>query len=82
MTRLWIALPLIAAASSADALPSEGRSDVEARLMEFAQSYSCTPRQTCSQISSCREANWLLQNCSWGGRLDRDGDGVPCETMC
>ncbi|RVC60047.1 hypothetical protein EN759_31555, partial [Mesorhizobium sp. M00.F.Ca.ET.038.03.1.1] len=21
-------------------------------------------------------------NCSWGGKLDRDGDGVACETLC
>ncbi|TIW71331.1 MAG: hypothetical protein E5V56_00645, partial [Mesorhizobium sp.] len=27
-------------------------------------------------------AQWYLQNCSWGGKLDRDGDGVACETLC
>ena len=21
-------------------------------------------------------------NCSWGGALDGDGDGVPCEALC
>ena len=47
-----------------------------------AQSYSCQPRRTCSQISSCDEANWYLANCPWGGRLDRDKDGVPCESLC
>ncbi|WP_051442813.1 thermonuclease family protein [Mesorhizobium sp. WSM3626] len=44
--------------------------------------YSCQPRRTCSQISSCDEANWYLANCSWGGKLDRDKDGIPCETVC
>lgn len=44
--------------------------------------YSCEPRRTCSQISSCEEANWYLQNCSWGGKLDRDKDGIPCESLC
>lgn len=48
----------------------------------FAQSYSCSPRKTCKRIASCEEAVWLLENCSWGGRLDRDGDGVPCESLC
>ncbi|RWC54782.1 MAG: thermonuclease family protein [Mesorhizobium sp.] len=43
---------------------------------------SCEPRRTCKQISSCDEAQWYLQNCSWGGKLDRDGDGVACETLC
>ncbi|MER9494162.1 thermonuclease family protein [Mesorhizobium sp. M0320] len=49
---------------------------------QIAQSYSCQPRRTCSQIGSCDEANWYLQNCSWGGKLDRDKDGIPCESHC
>ncbi|WP_245487715.1 thermonuclease family protein [Mesorhizobium sp. M4A.F.Ca.ET.022.05.2.1] len=49
---------------------------------QVAQSYSCQPRLTCSQISSCDEANWYLANCPWGGKLDRDNDGIPCETLC
>lgn len=48
----------------------------------LASSWSCSPRQTCKAISSCEEAIWLLHNCSWGGALDRDEDGVPCETIC
>lgn len=43
---------------------------------------SCSPRRTCSQIPSCSAARWYLANCSWGGRLDRDNDGRPCESMC
>lgn len=46
------------------------------------KSYSCSPRRTCSQIGSCQEAQWYLNNCSWGGRLDRDKDGIPCESIC
>jgi endonuclease YncB( thermonuclease family) len=45
-------------------------------------SYSCQPRRTCSQIGSCEEANWYLSNRSWGGKLDRDSDGIACETLC
>jgi len=52
------------------------------RRMVAQSGYSCEPRRTCKQISSCEEANWYLQNCSWGGKLDRDGDGVACETLC
>lgn len=48
----------------------------------LAQSWSCQPRRTCPQISSCDEANWYLNNCSWGGKLDRDSDGLPCESLC
>ncbi|WP_077381893.1 MULTISPECIES: thermonuclease family protein [Mesorhizobium] len=49
---------------------------------QLAQGFACQPRRTCSQISSCDEANWYLGNCSWGGKLDRDKDGIACETLC
>ncbi|MER9863247.1 excalibur calcium-binding domain-containing protein, partial [Mesorhizobium sp. M0185] len=50
---------------------------------QVAQSgYSCEPRRTCSQISSCDEASWYLANCSWGRKLDRDKDGIACESQC
>ncbi len=52
------------------------------RLLLSARSYSCDPRKTCKAINSCDEAVWYLQNCGWGGKLDRDGDGVPCESIC
>ncbi|RWP57329.1 excalibur calcium-binding domain-containing protein [Mesorhizobium sp.] len=48
----------------------------------LAQSWSCQPRLTCSRISTCGEARWYLENCSWGGKLDRDSDGIPCESLC
>jgi hypothetical protein len=49
--------------------------------LETAQ-VSCQPRRTCKQIGSCDEARWYLYNCSWGGRLDGDNDGAPCEQLC
>lgn len=53
------------------------------RLLQLAgQNRSCSPRKTFSAISSCEEAHWYLQNCPWGGKHDRDSDGVPCESMC
>jgi hypothetical protein len=63
-------------------LPSPAE-PVRERLVELAQSYSCSPRRYCSRnISSCAEARWYFQNCSWGGALDGDNDGVPCENFC
>ncbi|MER8755164.1 thermonuclease family protein [Mesorhizobium sp. M0976] len=55
---------------------------VASRPLVAQSGYSCEPRRTCSQISSCDEANWYLQSCSWGGKLDRDKDGIPCESLC
>jgi endonuclease YncB( thermonuclease family) len=43
--------------------------------------FSCSPRKTCGQMSSCAEARYHLETCG-NGRLDRDNDGVPCETLC
>ncbi|MER9166181.1 excalibur calcium-binding domain-containing protein [Mesorhizobium australicum] len=52
------------------------------KLVAEGGSFSCEPRRYCTQIGSCEEAQWYLQNCSWGGKLDRDGDGKACESLC
>ncbi|TGT63691.1 hypothetical protein EN813_009980 [Mesorhizobium sp. M00.F.Ca.ET.170.01.1.1] len=70
-------------ASHADGTaPSSQPLGIMSRKLVAQSGYSCEPRRTCKQISSCDEAQWYLQNCSWGGKLDRDGDGVACETLC
>ena len=38
-------------------------------------------RKYCKEMSSCAEAKYHLNECG-EGRLDRDGDGVPCENVC
>lgn len=38
----------------------------------------CDGRRYCSQMHSCAEAEWFLENCP-GMEMDGDGDGVPCE---
>ena len=40
--------------------------------------YRCDGRQHCSQMTSCSEAKFFLQNCP-GTKMDGNGDGVPCE---
>lgn len=40
--------------------------------------FRCDGRNTCGQMTSCREATLFLQNCP-GMQLDGNGDGVPCE---
>ena len=48
-------------------------------LSEEAQpQYSCDGRTHCSQMSSCAEAEFFLQNCP-GVKMDGNNDGVPCE---
>lgn len=40
--------------------------------------YRCDGRMYCSQMTSCEEATWFLQNCS-GTKMDGNRDGIPCE---
>lgn len=46
-----------------------------------ASQFSCTPRKNCGQMTSCAEARYHLEQCG-NGRLDRDKDGIPCESIC
>ena len=40
--------------------------------------FKCDGRTHCSQMTSCAEATWFINNCP-GTRMDGDEDGVPCE---
>lgn len=43
--------------------------------------YSCGGKTKCAQMDSCEEAYYYLRKCGLT-RLDRDRDGVPCESIC
>ncbi|MBL8470470.1 MAG: cold shock domain-containing protein [Rhodocyclaceae bacterium] len=40
--------------------------------------YRCDGRTLCSQMTSCEEATWFINNCP-GTKMDGNHDGVPCE---
>ncbi len=40
--------------------------------------YSCSGKTVCTEMNSCGEAKFYLQNCP-GVTIDGDGDGIPCE---
>lgn len=42
---------------------------------------NCGSKHTCQEMDSCQEANYYLTHCGLF-RLDRDKDGVPCESIC
>ena len=46
--------------------------------VEPAAQFSCDGRIYCSQMTSCEEAEYFLENCP-GVKMDGEGDGVPCE---
>jgi endonuclease YncB( thermonuclease family) len=41
----------------------------------------CGDKRYCNEMVSCKEARFYLSQCGLG-KLDRDGDGVPCESLC
>ncbi|HMN58538.1 MAG TPA: cold shock domain-containing protein [Ottowia sp.] len=43
-----------------------------------AVAFRCDGRTMCSQMTSCAEATYFLQNCP-GTKMDGNRDGVPCE---
>lgn len=46
-----------------------------------AEKFQCEGKRTCSQMNSCEEARFYLAQCGVSS-LDRDNDGVPCESIC
>lgn len=50
----------------------------EVNLQPVAASFSCDGRKHCSQMTSCAEATYFLQNCS-NTKMDGNNDGIPCE---
>lgn len=43
--------------------------------------FECAGKSKCGEMSNCAEANFYLNECGLS-RLDRDHDGVPCESIC
>lgn len=38
-------------------------------------------KRVCKDMNNCADARYHLEQCGMS-RLDRDGDGVPCESIC
>ncbi len=47
---------------------------------EAARAFRCDGRTHCSQMTSCAEAKFFLENCP-GTQMDGDRDGIPCESQ-
>ena len=46
-----------------------------------ATGFTCGAKRYCREMSSCAEARFYLTRCGLS-RLDGDGDGIPCESIC
>jgi len=56
-------------------MPSSGRPAIETPVVS---QFNCEGKTRCSQMTSCAEAVFYLNNCP-GSVTDGDGDGRPCE---
>jgi endonuclease YncB( thermonuclease family) len=50
-------------------------------LVPETPGFTCGGKTLCREMRSCAEARFHLAECGLA-RLDGDGDGVPCETLC
>ncbi len=63
------------------AVGSGRRSTPEPALVKVMGGHLCGGKRYCNEMGSCEEAKFHLSQCGLS-RLDRDGDGVPCESLC
>lgn len=56
------------------------KQDVEKPALEKSDE-QCGSKRYCKEMTSCKEAKHYLNVCGVH-RLDRDGDGIPCESLC
>ncbi len=50
-------------------------------LIAHAESSCDDGKRTCKDMDSCADARYHLEQCGMD-KLDRDNDGVPCESLC
>lgn len=49
--------------------------------LQANSSFTCGEKRFCTHMDSCAEATFYLTQCRLS-RLDKDGDGIPCESLC
>lgn len=59
-------------------IKSTSHSDETFRSITYESIYECDGRQHCSQMGSCEEATFFIENCP-NTKMDGNHDGVPCE---
>jgi endonuclease YncB( thermonuclease family) len=52
-----------------------------AEKAESGSGFTCGEKHLCKEMSNCEEARFYLTECGVS-KLDRNHDGVPCESLC
>jgi endonuclease YncB( thermonuclease family) len=60
---------------------SNSGAKAENKKTESSGQFECAGKSRCGDMSSCAEAEFYLTKCGVD-RLDRDHDGIPCESLC
>lgn len=55
--------------------------DSKPTVQKTSSKKECGSKRTCKQMTSCAEAKFYLEECGVLS-LDRDKDGIPCESLC
>ena len=76
MKQMLILLCLVTTLFSGDSSYEE--EDGYIQYYEDNDEYQCDGRKYCSQMNSCEEAVYFINNCP-NTKMDGDHDGVPCE---
>ena len=76
----WQTVQEAAAKDKTERIGCEGGKEVAAQPMH-GNGGNCGGKHTCSQMGSCAEAQHYFKDCGVS-RLDRDHDGIPCESLC
>ena len=64
--------------NDADSVTNRQSATAEQNAPKAVSEFKCDGRQYCSQMTSCQEATFFLQNCP-GVKMDGNNDGIPCE---
>ncbi len=60
---------------------SNGVQEADKPAVKSKSGFTCAGKTKCGEMDSCEEARFYLTKCGVS-RLDRDRDGIPCESIC
>jgi hypothetical protein len=88
MKKLLLTLLLSGMVTTANALPDwvleakdKAQAEEKVKKAKKPSKYHCGKKRLCGEMDSCEEAKYHLKECGLT-RLDRNKDGVPCESIC
>lgn len=58
-----------------------GNDSVTVVAKKSSSGFTCSGKTTCREMTTCAEAEFYLRTCGVA-KLDRDRDGIPCESIC